>query len=327
MNSTRTGPSRRWRIAMCMAVLAGAALAACGEGGGDGSPAAIATIDVATQPIADLAPLYLGDAKGFFAEERLDVRPRVSQAGAIVPSVVSGEFQFGWLSTTALITARSKGLPVRVLRRFVRGGATPEESSADLLVRADGPVRTPRDLEERTIGVVGLRGVSTLTTNAALEKQGVDVSKIKYLEVPFPQAVAALESGRVDAAYVAEPFATLGLRAGHRSISRPILETAPDFIVAGYFTTEKYVAGHRDVVDRFERAVNRSFDYASTHPDEVRAVLSTYTEIPAGVARQMRLPDFSSSTDTRTLDLTVSLAQKYGYIEKAPDISELLYGG
>ncbi|MGI8806633.1 MAG: ABC transporter substrate-binding protein [Acidimicrobiales bacterium] len=326
MNSTRTGPPLRRRIVLCVGVLAGAALGACGKDDGGGPPAAMATIDVAILPIADLAPLYLGKTRGFFADEGIDVRPHVSQAGAIVASVVSGEFQFGWLNTTSLITARSKGLPVRVLRRFVRGGSTPEESSADILVRTDGPIGSPKDLEGRTIGVVALKGVSTLTANAALEKQGVDIAKIKYLEVPFPEAVAALESGRVDAAYVAEPFATLGLKAEHRSISRPILETAPDFIVAGYFTTEKYVTGQRELVDRFERAVNRSFDYASTHLDEVRAVLPTYTGIPAGVALQVRLPDFSASSDTTTLDLTASLARKYGYIEKAPDISELLYG-
>ena len=118
---------------------------------------------------------------------------------------------------------------------------------------------------------------------------------------------------------------TLGLQAGHRSISRPILETAPNYINAAYFTTEKYIAEHADVVARFVRAVNRSFDYAAGHPEEVRDVLPTYTEIPPTVAQVMTLPDFSPYTDTSTLDLTVDLAKKYGYIEAEPDVSELLY--
>ena len=166
---------------------------------------------------------------------------------------------------------------------------------------------------------------ATLTANAALEKRGVDVSKLRFLEIPFPQAVPALDSGRVDAAYVAEPFATLGVRAGHRSISRPILETARDYIVATYFTTDSYIADNSDVVARFDKAVNRSFDYASAHPEEVRRVLPTYTEVPPAIAQKMRLPDFSRYTDTSTLALTARLAKKYGYLEKEPDIAALLY--
>ncbi len=324
MDCRRRGGATRRVLALTAAIVP-LLLAACGkaEDGGDGAGRLI--IDVGVLPIADVAPLYLGREQGFFADEKLAVRPRVTGGGGIVPSVVSGDFQFGWSNTTSMIVARSKGLPIRILGRGIRGGSRPSESSADILVRGDGPIAGPKDLEGRTISVNGLRSVSTLTADAALEKRGVDVSKLRYIEIPFPQAIAALESGRIDAAYVAEPFATLGLRAGHRSISRPILETASNYIVATYFTTEDYIADNGDVVDRFDRALNRSFDYAATHPEEVRRVLSTYTRVPAEVAQKMRLPDFSRYTDMSTLDLTARLAKKSGYLENEPDVSELLY--
>ena len=316
----------RGRLQCALAVAAIAVgLVSCGEDEDVRGGAGPVTINIGVLPIADVAPLYLGRNKGFFADERLEVEPRVTGGGGIVPGVVSGELQLGWSNTTSLITARAKGLPLRILSRGVRGGSNPEESSADILVKRDGPISNPKDLEGRTIGVAALQSVSTLTANAALEKQGVDVSKLKYIEVAFPQAVGALESGRIDAAYVAEPFATLGLKAGHRSISRPILETAPDFIVATYFTTEKYIVEHKDVIDRFDRAVNRAYDYAESHPEEIREVLATYTAIPSDVAKEMRLPDFSRLTDTSTLDLTVTLAKKYGYIDTEPDISQFIY--
>lgn len=304
------------------------ALGACGDDddkdtGGEGKAV---TVDVGVLPIADLAPLYLGRQKGFFADEKLEVKPRVTQsAGEIIPPVVSGDFDFGWSNTTSMIVARSKGLPLRSISRGARGGSNRSESSTDILVKRDGPIRSPKDLEGKTISVPVLQGIATLTANAALEKRGVDISKIKYIEVPLPQSVAALEGGRIDAAFVGEPFATLGLRAGHRSISRPVLETAPNYINATYFTTEKYIAENKDVVDRFVRAVNRSFDYADSHPQEVRAVLRTYTKIPPPVAQRMRLPDFSRYTDTSTIDLTADLAKKYGYIDRKPDVSQLLY--
>ncbi len=324
MDCRRQGGATRKVLAL-VAAMVPLLFAACGEGKNAGEGAGRVAVDVGVLPIADVAPLYLGRKRGFFADENLEVRPRVTGGGEMVPSVVSGDFEFGWSNTTTLIVARSKGLPLRILSRGVRGGSRPPESSADILVRRDGPIAAPKDLEGRTIGVVALRGVSTLTANVALEKRGVDVSKLRYIEIPFPQAIPALESGRIAAAYVAEPFATLGLRAGHRSISRPILETASDYIVATYFTSEGYIADNADVVERFDRALKRSFDYAAGHPQEVRRVLATYTQVPPEVAQKMRLPDYSRYTDMSTLELTVRLAKKYGYLEREPDLSELLY--
>jgi NitT/TauT family transport system substrate-binding protein len=316
---------RKTLAALAVAAV-GLALGACGEDEDTGEAGRPVTIDVGVLPIVDLAPFYLGLEKGFFADEQLEVTPRVAKSGAvIVPSVLSGDFQFGWANTTTVIIARSKELPLRMVSRGARGGSNRSESAVDILVRSDGPVRSPKDLEGRTIGVPALQSIPTLTTNAALEKHGVDVSKVSYIEVPFAQAVAALESGRIDAAFAVEPFVTLGLQAGHRSISRPILETAPNYINAAFFTTEKYIADHPDVVARFDRAVDRSFDYAAAHPEEARDVLSTYTEIPPEVAQKIRLSDFSRYTDTSTLDLTVKLAKRYGYIEKEPEVAELLY--
>jgi NitT/TauT family transport system substrate-binding protein len=322
----RRTPAMRYALAALAVAAVALVFGACGEDDDARGAARTVTIEVGVLPIVDLAPLYVGLDKGFFANEKLDVKPRMASSGAvIVPSVLSGDFKFGWANTTTLIIARSKGLRVRMVSRGARGGSNRAESAVDILVRSDGPVRSPKDLEGRTIGVPALQSIPTLTTNAALEKRGVDISKVRYIEVPFAEAIAALETGRIDAAFAVEPFVTLGLQAGHRSISRPVLETAPDYINATFFTTEKYIADHPDVVARFVRAVDRSFDYAAGHPEEVRDVLSTYTEIPPKVAREIRLSDFSRYTDKSTLDLTAKLAKRYGYIEKEPMVSQLFY--
>ena len=225
-----------------------------------------------------------------------------------------------------MIIARSRGLKLQLVTRGPRGGSHAGESGGGyILVKRDGPVKGLRDLEGKTIAVPLLRSIATLTTSRALEKQGIDISKVKFVEVPFPQAVPVLERGQVDAAFVAEPFATAGLAAGHRSISRPLPETVPDYITAGFFASEKYIAANKDVIDRFARAVHKSFDYAAAHPQAIRDVLPTFTEIPRPVARKIALPDFSPYTDASTIALTAELAKKYGYIKRKPDISELLY--
>ena len=327
------------RVLRTLYVVVAAALAlssgACGDdddnAGGSGKKTAAGekktvTVNVSVLPITDLAAFHIGLDRGYFADEGLKVKPRPAAQGAVtVAAVQSGDAQFGWANTTSLIIARSRGLKLKLVTRGPRRGSRPSASGARILVKRDGPVKSLADLKGKTVAVPLLRSIATLTTSRALERKGIDISSVKFVELPFPQAVPGLESGRVDAAFVAEPFATAGLRAGHRSISTPLVETAPGYITAGFVASENYIAENKDIVYRFARAVHRSFYYAAAHPRAVRDVLPTYTEIPTMVAQKIALPDFSAYTDTSTIGLTADLAKKYGYIEKKPGISELLY--
>ena len=71
-------------------------------------------------------------------------------------------------------------------------------------------IKEPKDLEGKTIAANTLNNICEVTINATLEEKGVDVSKLKYTEIPFPEMVGALEKGRVDAACVVEPFVSPG---------------------------------------------------------------------------------------------------------------------
>ena len=307
--------------------------AACGnddeDDGGEagGGRRAPVTLDVSVLAITDLAPFHIGLQRGFFADEGLEVRPRPAAQGAVsIAAVQSGDSEFGWTSTTSMIIARSKGLKLKFVTRGPRGPARRDQpGGAHVMVKRESPFRTLTDLEGKTIGVPLLRSIPTLTTSRAFEKQGVDPRKVKFIEVPFPQALPVLESGRADAVYVVEPFATAARQAGHRTLSYPLLETAPNYIVAGFFTTDKYIAESPEIVDRFARAVHRSFDYAAAHPQAVRDVIPTYTQIPPRVAQRTRLWDFSRYTDISTIELTAELAKKYGYIKGTPKLSEFVY--
>ena len=299
-------------------------LGACGGGGEAGDRV---TVRVGVPSVSDAAPLFLGTNKGFFEDEGITVEPRVAgPSPVVVASVISGDLEVGLATTTTLVIARSKGLPLRIVSHAALGGSNQAKGGSDhILVRRDGPIRTLGDLEGRTVGVGALRSLGQLALNAALEKHSVDYSKVKYIEVPLPAAVSALEQERVDAVSVPEPFATLGLEAGHRSLVRPVIEVAPDLFIAAYFANEQYIERNRDVVARFVRAMRRSLEYAARHPDDVRKTIPTYLDIPPAIVRKMALPNFSRPKDNSTLELVIRLAAKYGFIERKPKLDELFY--
>ena len=127
----------------------------------------------------------------------------------------------------------------------------------------------------------------------------MDVSKVEFVEIPFPDVPAALEAKRVDAAFAVEPFVGASMAAGATKLAEPFEELAPDLTIAEYFTTEQYAKENPDVVERFTRAMNKSLDFAQQNPDEVRRIITTYTKTPAEAAAKMALPTWGAEVNGR----------------------------
>jgi NitT/TauT family transport system substrate-binding protein len=316
-------------LAAAIALLA----AGCGDddgggsegGGAEGGGAEPVTLKVGVIPIADVAPLYLGMDQGFFEEEGLTIEPQLAEGGAaIVPSVLSGDYQIGFSNTTSLIIAASKNLPIQIISQGVLGGTGPDDAWDGVIVPKGSKVKELADLEGKTVAVNTLNNVSQVVVNTALQEAGADYTKVKYVEVPFPDMNAALESGRVDAAFQVEPGYSGGLAAGSKNLVNAYEEMAENYTVATYFASKQYIAESRDVVDRFVRAMEKSLDYASSHDDQVRAIVGTYTEIPQEVLDQMNLPVWKADLNEPTIEQTAEKAQEYGFIEQPPDLDELI---
>lgn len=331
-NGGSAGVRRRARClaALAVAIAALMGIAACGggdDGGGGGGSSSNkpTTLKVGVIPIADVAPLYVGMKQGFFKQENLTIQPQLAEGGAtITAQVVSGDLQIGFSNTTSLIIAASKKLPVQIVAQGVQGAKSEDDAWDAVLSKKGSPITDPKGLEGKTIAVNTLNNVGPLTINNAMDKAGADFKSVKYVEVPFPDANAAVEGGRVDAAFVVEPFVSQGTAQGAQEVLHPYELAAPDYTVATYFVTKQYAAQNKDVLDRFVRAINKSLSYAQSHPDVVRQVVPSYTKIPKDVAAKMRLPRWGPDLNQKTIQQTADLAQKYGFIKEKPDLNELI---
>ncbi|MGW3614699.1 ABC transporter substrate-binding protein [Micromonospora sp. NPDC005163] len=312
-----------------LAVATVVATTACGSGGDERSEGdQTVKIDVGGLPLAALAPLYLGIDKGFFADEGLEVTPQQAQGGAaLLPAVVSGDMEFAYSNTASLITASVKGLPVQIVANGNDETNDIKKASSTVVSKGGGPIRQPADLAGKTIAVNTLNNVGDITIKAALEKSGVDISGLKFVELPFPDMLPALEAGRVDAVWLVTPFTQTAKDAGHQEVLRPFFDTQPGLNIATYFTSQRYAKEHPDVVAGFVRAMNKSLTYTNDHPDELRAAVKTYAKIPDDVLGKMPLPEFPAEIDVPDIELTAELMRKYGIIDKLPDFKRLVRQG
>ncbi|WP_416974832.1 ABC transporter substrate-binding protein [Streptomyces sp. 4F14] len=317
-------------LGLALVVSSVTGLAGCGssDSGSAGAPSAdgkTTRVTVGIIPIVDVAPLYLGQKQGFFADRGIDLKMVSAQGGAaIIPGVVSGQFQFGFSNTTSLMLAQTKGVPVKAV---ANGAASNGKVGADVtgvLVKKDSPLKSAKDLAGRTVAVNTLQNIGDTTVRETVRKAGGDPSKVKFVEIPFDQMPAALNDGRVDAAWMGEPARTIAQAQGARVIASPFAETDPALTVAAYFTSTKIAQQNPDLVRKFTEAMNASLEYATAHPDEARRILTTYTKIGGDVLDKLILPSWPTAVNRPSLEKLAELGEQDGVFgDKKPDIGAL----
>ena len=277
-------------------------------------------------PIVDVSPIYIGLRHGFFKKQGLEVKPTFSAGGAaIVPAVVSGGIDIGYSNTVSLITAAQKGLPVQIIAPGSQVGSTQDQDHCFMFVRGNSAIRAPLELAGKTIAVNTVKNLGDVSTKSALEALGVDTSTLRFVEVPFPDMEAALQSGRVDATWPCEPFVTMASDSGQRRLVGTLVGTMPNLQFSAYFASHSYAQMNADVVRRFQRAMSESLEYARKHPEEIRTVTTEYAKVSPDVAKRMILPVWTSMTvDKASISRLSDISVKYGIIPRAPDLTKLV---
>jgi NitT/TauT family transport system substrate-binding protein len=282
-------------------------------------------ISLGVIPIVDVAPVYLGKQHGFFASRGIDLSLVPEQGGApIIKGVLAGKYQFGFSNLTSLMSARIEGAPLKVIANGVASTGRPGRDFSAVMVRNGSPIHTARDLAGMRIAVNTLGNIGDTTVRQSVRKAGGDPSGIRFEAMPFSAMPGALQAGDVDAVWVVEPQLSETLTQGGQVVASNFVDTAPDLTVAGYFTTTGLIAKDPVLVTRFTAAVNQSLQYASNHPDEVRAIIGTYTKISDVVRTAMILPVWPNEINRASVERLATLGRQDGIFPRAPVLEQLL---
>lgn len=305
------------------------ALSACSSGGDiaatAGADDALVPVTVGVIPIADTAPLYLGLEQGFFEDEGLDLTIETATGGAaIVPAVVSGDYQFGFSNIISLMVANDKGLPLQVVNAAVASTGDVDSDFGAVIVKGDSPAQSLADLDGKTVSGNSLNNIVDTVMRSSIDRLGGDSSTVSFVEVPFPDASAAVENGQVDAAFVVEPFVTAAIESGQRVISYGYADFDVNLDVAAYFASAATVADDPDLVTKFQAAMTKSLEFAQANPEAVREIIATYTATPPEVLAKIVLPKFPTEFNVDAVTALGEAALEYGVVETAPDMSTFL---
>jgi NitT/TauT family transport system substrate-binding protein len=304
-------------------------VAAC-SGGDDDASGESATgedglipVTISTQPIVDSAPLYLGVDQGFYEEEGIDLTIENASGGAaVIPSVVSGEHQFGRGNLLSTMIARDQGLDLECIANANSAQGVPDFSA--ILTAPDSGIESPADLEGHTVSINNLNNIGEAIIRTAIERDGGDPSLVDFVELGFAEVPQAIESGQIEAGWAVEPFVTEALDLGQVAISWPFYEFHEDLDISCVFTSGQVLEEDPELVAAFQRATDRALEFADANPDEVRRITGTYTEIDESVLERMVLPRFTPEMSREAAEFLAEKALEYGMLTNEPDLDALL---
>ncbi|WP_062644236.1 ABC transporter substrate-binding protein [Streptomyces maremycinicus] len=307
------------------------ATAACGSSDdsgtstGSSSSGGTTTVELGLIPIVDVAPVYLGVKQGFYAKHGLKLSITTAQGGAaIVPGVVSGQFQFGFSNMTSLMVAQSNNVPVQAVSNGIASTGVQGKDFGAITVKKGSPLKSAKDLEGKKVAINTLKNINETAVRESVRKAGGDPDKVKFVELAFDQMPAALDGGQIDAAMVVEPALATVKSQGGVEIASPLVDVAPNLTVAMYFTSTQYAQKNPEVVKKFQDATAESLAYADAHPDEVRQIVTTYTKIPTSVLAQVTLPKWPAEADRASIEALEKLGEQDKLFKSTPDLEKLL---
>lgn len=307
------------RISRKDLLAAGGATLAALSGRAPGS-AAPTTVHVSTVGIFAVAPLYAADAQGYFAAENLILDTEPVQSGAAgVPALVTGQYDILYDNIASTISAIDRGIDLRIILGGTPNPNKPPGNSA-LMKRRGDPLRTGKDLEGKVVGVNGVRGINWVLTRSWVRKFGGDPEKVQFLELPNPAQIAAIKSSRIDAAYVVDPFMTVGLGDSEiESFGWPAVQVFPGGINGLWVATPQTVTQRTDMVRAFQRAYRRGAAWinANLGTDAYYKLVSGFTKIEPGLLARMNNLPAGWSVTAANIQPMVDLMRENGLLSSA----------
>jgi NitT/TauT family transport system substrate-binding protein len=267
--------------------------------------------------------VFYGAKSGIFKKYGLDVQTSIVASGAAAAAALSGgAADIAYTNILTLVQAHTHNVPMV----FVASGnlQVAGKTQTDMLVLADSPIKTGKDLSGKTIGSSSLRDINAAASMAWIDKTGGDSKTVKVVEVPASAGAAFLEEHRADAVTLNEPAVSQALATGKIRILAPPYDAVGTGMTAGFAAMAPYVTANRDVMERFAKAMHEASTYTNTHLPETVELVAAYSGVPADVvAKSVRFVD-AEFLEPRYLQPMIDLCARYQLIDKNFPAAEVI---
>lgn len=289
---------------------------------------------------ASNAGIYVADGLGFFAEQGLEINyVDFGSASEVMPALARGDLEIGDVGINpALFNAVARHVGIKLV---ADKGSMPPGFGFTSFVAASSladQIRSPSDLKGRKLAMTppGLGTSNGFALSKYLAQANLSPNDIDIVPIAFPEQIAALANHSVDAAIMAEPFATRAVQNGVGVRVATLDKIDPYEQVAGLVYSDAFIANHRDLgiawmtaYVKGVRAYNAAF-INGIDKERIISILADKTDIkdtqlwgsiiPAGLNADGKLNDQSIADAAKyfqTVGLTPEVPTVSSYVDQS----------
>ena len=276
--------------------------------------------------------------QGIVKSDKIEIDGKALAIPALIQSTPTKRFDVIMNAVMAIPLAAKRGLKLTVLStalRAAKGGL-----GAGIWVKKESPYKTMADLKGKTLGNYALRSTGTTWIRLALlKKYKLNVSykggDLRWVQIPAPALLTALETGRVDAATLIHAQAFKARGTGNY---RVLAWTSQDIralygvetVAAVNVTYPEKLAKRPEAFREFNRMLYESVQYAVKNADKVGAAIAKGGKISAAyfkawMADYSYFPGAVSDADMKAMETIWAGAREMGIIEKVPKAADVVW--
>ena len=281
------------------------------------------TITHVTSPLN--VPSIIQKNKNMFAEEfkangkEMTVNYAEITSGADqTQALASGDVDILYaVGGTSVISAAANGADIKILNMYSR---SPE---AFCMYSHDENIKSAQDLKGKTIaGPVGTNLHQLLI--AYLEKAGMTIEDVNFVNMAIPDAKAALDGKSADVALLAGPTAYKAGQQGYNLVTNG--KGLTDAVIA-VAVTEKFYNEHKEDLEIFKQAEANIIKYMNENHDEAMEIVAKELDLEKSAVEDMfKQYDFSIETtdaDVQAFQNVADFMLKTGMIENEVNVEDL----
>lgn len=258
---------------------------------------------------------YVAKENNWYEDEGINLTTYESYATGmqLTSALARGDIQVAYICLSPAILAYSRGVPLVIVAGTHKHGYG--------LVASPG-ITNISDLNGATIGCVREGGMVDILLNRMIREYDLKDVRIQRME-PLKQVIA-LETGRIDAAFLPEHHATAAESNGfHMLITSH--ELWDDMQGSVLIVKRELIEDDPETVRKLVLVTQRATDRINDDPDEAAAVLAEELDTePEMIKKSMSRLNYTTQIDAESVQEMIDFMVELGYIEEGMRAEDML---
>lgn len=282
------------------------------------------TLHIGILPTESAATVFYAKDLGMFAKAGLDadIQP-MPNTPAIAAAVASGALEAGYVTIDSIATIHQQHIPLVVIAPAAEYLYPAGARTIGVIVTPNSPIHQPKDLEGKVVALPAVHSLGSTAISTWMDANGANSTLVKYVEIPFPAMTAALDAGRIDAAFEVEPFFSASAKH-ERVLTDAYSSISKHFLLSVWVAQTGWAKDHPDLVRRFAGVIHDASVWANKNQDQSGQILLKYTKLDPAALAGMARGRYAEQLSPSVMQPGIDASAKYNNFTTFP-AAELIY--